>query len=147
MKAKRRKVEPMKNVLWQSLFLAVLALLPALGMVWWHPEPPDQHRVPEVTLQQVESWDVPVLWVDARGAEERQVGEVPEAIWMSESNWVASLQRFMGAWQRGQSVVVFCSGQDCLASHRVASRLRREADLDRIFVLPGGYDELKGKSP
>jgi len=97
----------LKKTLLQASFLLMSAFPPALLMFWWHPERPDPHRVPEVTLQQVERWGVPILWVDARTAEERQSGEFPEAIWMNESNWVSSLQQFLGAWKREQSVVVF----------------------------------------
>ena len=36
-------------------------------------------------------------------------------------------------------LVVYCGGAGCQASHNVAIRLKREMQLDEIYVLLGGY--------
>ncbi len=133
------------SVLRQAVLLLGLAFLPAIGQALyfrgnpaWQAKPPDAH---EVTLAQAKSWGQSVLWVDARPNGEFEKGHVPGAFSLNEDDWNGLLPAVLAAWKPEGKVVVYCSRKSCNASHSVAERLRNEAGLKNVYVLPGGWEE------
>jgi rhodanese-related sulfurtransferase len=92
-----------------------------------------------VELEMVTRWRTPVLWVDARPASAYGKRHVPDAISLNESEWERLLPGFLEAWRPDVKVVVYCDSQACNSSEEVARRLRRELNLDEVFVLKGGW--------
>ena len=132
-------------VLRQLLCLVGLAFLPAIGQALYYRDHPAwqgrPHDAAEVTLAQTASWGDAVLWVDARPNEEFTRGHVPGALSLNEDNWDGLLPAVLAAWAPERKLVVYCSRASCNASHGVAERLRHEAGLTNVYVLPGGWEE------
>lgn len=128
----------------QGTFLLTLALIPAALSAWLHPRGPswrqDELKPGEVRIETATEWP-DVLWVDARSSREFNEGHIPGAILLNEEEWEALFFDFIGVWDGEQPVVVYCGGGQCLASHRVAERLRTDLATDKIYVLKGGWPE------
>ncbi len=88
-----------------------------------------------------------VLWVDARPNEEFARGHIPGALALNEDDWNGLLPQVLAAWSPERKLVVYCSRKSCNASHAVAERLRHEAGLKNVDVLPGGWEEWKENAP
>ena len=127
----------------ESVLLLGLAVVPALLALWLHPKRPilswNAPAVESVELAAVRQWSGPVLWVDARKAEAYKAEHIPGAISLNESEWEQRLPGLMEAWRPGQRVIVYCDTQECDASQAVALRIRRELNLQDVFVLKGGW--------
>jgi rhodanese-related sulfurtransferase len=128
----------------KAVLLLALSLVPALLAAWLHPKRPvwswTRPAVSEIALTDAQRLPPPVVWVDARPEKEYQARHVPGAISLDESHWEELLPGFIGIWQPGARVVVYCNSQECDASHEVASRLRRELQIDDVLVLQGGWN-------
>jgi rhodanese-related sulfurtransferase len=129
----------------QALLLVGLAFLPAIGQaLYFRGNPALSSRPPdpfEVTLAQEKSWGAAVLWIDARPREEYDKGHIPGALSLNEDDWNGLLPAVLAAWAPERKLVVYCSRKSCNASHGVAERLRNEAGLKNVYVLPGGWEE------
>jgi rhodanese-related sulfurtransferase len=93
------------------------------------------------------SWSPPPIWVDARSDDRFAAGHVTAAVSVNEDAWDEGLGRFLQIWQPGAKIVVYCDGADCQASELVAQRLRRELDLEDVYVLAGGFEAWKRRNP
>lgn len=92
----------------------------------------------------------PTLWVDARPAAEFSRGHVPGAVNLPEAEWESRIADVLQHWEPGRRVIVYCSESGCLASRHAAERLRREYQLDDVWVLHGGWgawQALEKKEP
>ena len=134
----------------QILLLLGLAFLPAIGQaiyyrndVSWHQRPMDAALV---SVVQAKEWGDAALWIDARPEEEFARGHVPGAILLNEDEWNSLLPALLTAWSPERKLVVYCSRQNCNASHVVAERLRNEAELKNVFVLDGGWEEWQKRN-
>lgn len=133
------------SVFGQAILLIGFAFLPAIGQALFYrgnpaleAKPPDAH---EVTLAQAKSWGDAVLWVDARPEEEFEKAHVPGALSLNEDRFAELLSPVLAAWSPERKIVVYCSRKSCGASHAVAERLRNDAQLKNVYVLPGGWEE------
>ncbi len=135
----------------EALLLAVLAVIPALLTAWLHPKRPAWNWSPpavtQVELEAVTRWRTTVLWVDARTSSAYAQRHVPDAISLNEAEWERLLPGFLKAWRHGAKVVVYCDSQACNSSEEVARRLRRELNLDEVFVLKGGWAAWQQSRP
>lgn len=129
----------------QAILLVGFAFLPAIGQaLYFRGNPALGSRPPdpfEVTLAQEKSWGAVVLWIDARPQEEFDKGHIPGALSLNEDDWNSLLPAVLAAWSPERKIVVYCSRKSCNASHGVAERLRNEAGLKNVYVLPGGWEE------
>lgn len=127
----------------EALVLLCLALVPATVVAWIHPGERksawNQTEVVELSVEQAEAPGTQVLWVDARPEAAFAGRHVPGAHPLDEDRWEALLPGFMEAWRPGARVVVYCDGQSCDRSRDVARRLQRELQIDRVYVLKGGW--------
>jgi rhodanese-related sulfurtransferase len=128
----------------QAVALLLLALLPAFGesiayrhKISWRSAIPASEMV---ALGQAKAWDDTAIWVDARPDEEFARDHVPGAIPLNEDRWNELLPKFLAVWSPEKKVVVYCSSLSCNASREVARRLRKEAQLQNVFVLEGGWE-------
>lgn len=124
-----------------ALLLAV-PVAPAALSGLFHPRAPDWAgmavELRAVTVTAADSLKN-VIWVDAREPGAFEAGHVPGAINLGESDWEAMLPDLIDAWSPGRKIIVYCDGDDCLASRQVALRIRRELALDDVVVLTGGW--------
>lgn len=97
-------------------------------------------------------WQDKVVWVDARSESDFEVNHLlfndnrmfPIRPGTARQQLIdAAAERLMLAGDKGECVVVFCTG-DCTASDDIAKELR-ELQLTEapIYVLQGGWDVLK----
>lgn len=138
--------DTMRPVSIQVLVIAGLALLPALGTGWRiHSLTKEEAalRPFEVTLQMVQAWDRPVLWVDARAPADFERDHVPGALPLDEAHWEERLIAVLEAWQPELRVVVYCSETACSTSARVAERLRSDLGTEEVYYLRGGFAAWK----
>ena len=130
---------------WNRLFAIMLAsLLLAAANAWLNPSRPAWSQA---TLREGELWLAdalsdapPVLWVDARSAEEYAQAHIPGAVLLNEDAWDALLPEFLAAWAPDRRTVVYCGSEQCQASASVAERLRGEVGLDEVYVLKEGWE-------
>ncbi len=123
--------------------LTVLALVPALAAALWHPGlargARPALRPHEVTIETVQTWRGPILWLDARPAADYERGHVPGALLLNEAQWESQLTVVLDAWQPGMKTIVYCGASTCEASAAVARRLRDDFDLAEVYFLHGGW--------
>ena len=126
------------------IFFAAVALASLTAAV--HPKRPNfPDRVPaqgEISLQQVENWKEPVLWVDARPESDYEVEHIPGAVSLNPDNWSEQLPRFLDGWRPSEKAVVYCSAASCDTSREIADRLRRSG-VDPVYYLRGGWEAWK----
>ena len=93
----------------------------------------------EVTLAQMDDWDEPVIWVDARSEKEYASEHIPSAISLNPDQFDSNLVHLLEAWTPGTRVVVYCDTLQCDASHEIADRLSAEVGLPGVYVLFEGW--------
>jgi rhodanese-related sulfurtransferase len=123
----------------QALALAGLALFPAFvsGLLQLkHEEPLAPGEIHPAGARKLGD---KALFVDARPSQRYEAGHIPGAVLLNEEQWPSLFPVFLDAWDPDKTVVVYCDGGGCEASHEVAERLRRELRVETIFVLKGGW--------
>lgn len=127
----------------EAIFLALLAIVPAVGAGFFHR---DLFRSPadELSVARAVAMRPPVLWIDARSADDFAGSHIPDAILLNEDNWEELLPGVLQAWKPGQSAVVYCSSVRCNSSREVARRLREIAP-ERVYVLKGGWESWRAR--
>ena len=127
----------------QLAALLALALLPALvsgaiQLKWQKPAPLGDG---EVWLETARMWGEKVLWVDARPRAKFDRDHIPGAALLNEDEWVRLVGPFLDVWEPEKTIVVYCDGGSCDASHAVAKRIKEELGVDNtIWILKGGWD-------
>ena len=123
-----------------------LALLPALvSGAWqlgWKKEEP--LAAGEVRLATAREWGERVQWVDARSRAKFERTRIPGALLLNEDEWDKLVGPFLDAWDADKTLVVYCDGGSCEASHQVAARIRKDLMIGGVLVLKGGFAEWQG---
>lgn len=94
----------------------------------------------EVNFAVMNSWDRPVLWLDAREPDQFEQAHIPDAINVPLSHFDEQVGLMLEQWEPGLAVVVYCGSRQCGASKELVGRLRNDFALDEIYVLKGGWD-------
>jgi rhodanese-related sulfurtransferase len=130
-----------------AVLLLLAALVPTLLAAWLHPKRPGASLIAiegtaslSVAEAREKARTETILWVDARRADAYAAGHIPRAINLREDAWEELLASFIGTWQPGQSIVVYCDGGACAAARSVAVRLRREFEIEQVWYLQGGWE-------
>lgn len=135
----------------EAALIGLLALVPAALAAWLHPRSafhaPASAGVTKVDPVAVRGWTDAVVWVDARPAEAFLAGHIPGAVNLTERAWEQQLGEVVGRWTPAARIVVYCDGAGCQASTAVAQRLQRELQLDRVYVLTGGWPAWQAAKP
>ena len=109
--------------------------------------PPDRVCLDSVFLR----WGGKVVWIDARSESDFELSHLllqekrmfPIRSGEFDKLFDEALDRLQQAAERGEPVVVFCTGA-CTAAEEIARRIK-ESDLVEapIYVLEGGWDAIK----
>ncbi len=93
-----------------------------------------------------------VIWIDARSESDFEVNHIMMAENRSfpirpgaqfDHQVDAAIDRLVGAGERGEVVVVFCT-RSCESAEGIATRLRELGLIEApVYVLEGGWDALK----
>lgn len=135
-----------RRFLRESLFLALLAAVPAAVVAWrnieWRQEEP--LAAGEVRAAEARAWGEAAIWVDTRASAAFARKHVPGARQLTIDQWDAQLPQFLDRWEPGKRVVVYGeTGTD--TTETVALRLRTELDIPEVWVLHGGIDAWRGE--
>lgn len=139
--------------------IALAAVVPALASAFLHPKRPawikahtihiahtahsPADRVLEIDMDSIRQWKDGVLWIDARSRANFEQEHIPTALPLNFQEWDKELDAVLDAWKSERPTVVYCGGGDCDASLEVAMRLKRDAQINNIYILKGGWPAWK----
>ncbi len=131
----------MRRVFRESVFLALLALLPALvsGAVQLQWRSVAAPKEGEVSVALAKQWGEKVLWVDARLRAKFERKSIPGALLLNGEEWEALVAKFLDEWDPEKAIVVYGDGTGDNATE-VANRLKEELKLEGVWILQGGWD-------
>ena len=140
----------MKVLIEASVIVALASVAGGLTKLW-HPRAPAWYQSSEplaqneVTLDQIEEgWGGKVIWIDARQRSEYEKGHHPGALLLNEEEWADLLWSHAEILQSGDKpAIVYCAGQACAASRKVAQRLRESMGMEEVYYLRGGWKALR----
>jgi rhodanese-related sulfurtransferase len=122
--------------------LLALALIPAaisgaIQLKWQ--SSPEALLPGEVRLGTAQMWGDAVQWVDTRAAAKFTRGQIPGAVRLSAEQWDELIPSFLEVWDPEKTIVVYGEGGVDDDAHAVAGQLKRELQLDNVWVLKGGW--------
>jgi rhodanese-related sulfurtransferase len=133
----------MKSIL-IFVFLLALPVIPAALNAWLNPNTPPWNPMQlaegEVALKQLLDWADDYILVDARSPESYEQAHMPEAINLYAGAFDAQILNLLDVWSPERSVIVYCDSRQCGASEELAQRLREDFQMDKVFVLKGGWE-------
>ena len=130
-----------------------MAAFSGLAIYIWHPERPALYLVPnqlrddEIMLDKVLEWeaDEGVVWIDARSRANFDKSRVKGAYLLNEMEDFYSLLEPIWSEIQNKSdlpFIVYCSSESCLASRKVAEKLRESVGVSEVYILKGGEKSL-----
>ena len=125
-----------------SFFLAGVNFFINPKRVPWDPSQLNEGEVNLASAMKIAAQSE-VVWVDARGQADFELGHIPGALLLNEDDWDTLLFQFLDNWNGSSKIIVYCSSDGCQASHFVAARLRDELDFDDVWVLHDGWSAWK----
>ena len=130
-----------------------MAAFSGLAIYMWHPERPALYLVPnqlrddEIMLNKVLEWEADrgVVWIDARSRANFDKSRVEGAYLLNEMEDFYSLLEPIWSEIQNKSdlpFIVYCSSESCLASRKVAEKLRESVGVSEVYILKGGEKSL-----
>jgi len=137
----------LKKAIGQAAVLVLLSAGAALAVHTWHPRAPALHlieeplRDDEVSLASIrDQFQNEVLWIDARPKDLFDAEHVPGALLLNEQGFDDQLLGHLEVLQSNtKPIVVYCGGQKCEASRKVAQKLQQMGIVQKAWVLKGGF--------
>jgi rhodanese-related sulfurtransferase len=124
--------------------LLCLSVVLASANAWLNPHRPAWSREVlaegEIGLTEALAAGDSALWIDARPEAQFRAGRIGDALPLNEDDWDRLLPRVFEQWRPGRRVIVYCSSDQCQASHEVARRLREEMGMEDVYTLKGGWE-------
>tara|TARA_B000000532_G_C18745534_1_gene353058 strand:- start:50 stop:499 length:450 start_codon:yes stop_codon:yes gene_type:complete len=140
------------KLLYQIIFIFLMAAFSGLAIYMWHPERPALYLVPnqlredEIMLDKVLEWDAGgVVWIDARSRAKFEKSRVKGAYLLNEMEDFYSLLEPIWSEIQNKSdlpFIVYCSSESCVASRKVAEKLRESVGVSEVYILKGGEKSL-----
>ena len=141
------------KLLYQIISIFFMAAFSGLAIYMWHPERPALYLVPnqlrddEIMLDKVLEWEADrgVVWIDARSRANFDKSRVKGAYLLNEMEDFYSLLEPIWSEIQNKSdlpFIVYCSSESCLASRKVAEKLRESVGVSEVYILKGGEKSL-----
>lgn len=141
------------KLLYQIISIFFMAAFSGLAIYMWHPERPALYLVPnqlrddEIMLNKVLEWEADrgVVWIDARSRANFDKSRVKGAYLLNEMEDFYSLLEPIWSEIQNKSdlpFIVYCSSESCLASRKVAEKLRESVGVSEVYILKGGEKSL-----
>ena len=141
------------KLLYQIISIFFMAAFSGLAIYMWHPERPALYLVPnqlrddEIMLDKVLEWDADkgVVWIAARSRANFDKSRVEGAYLLNEMEDFYSLLEPIWSEIQNKSdlpFIVYCSSESCLASRKVAEKLRESVGVSEVYILKGGEKSL-----
>ena len=121
----------------------IILLLTAIGIAYslvggLSPQPGAELELQAGEIYLADAQALNAIWVDARAVEEFEESHLPGALFFDESDWDTGLLELMNIWLiRPRPIVIYCKGEDCGSSKRIAERLRKSLPEAEIYSLKG----------
>lgn len=132
------------------LNLCLLLLLPipfAVLNAWLNPNTPPWNPMQlaegEVALEHLLDWEDDFILVDARAPEAYESGHIPGAIHLFAGEFDDQILNLLDVWSPDRSVIIYCDSRQCGASEEMATRLREDFQMERVYVLKGGWESYR----
>jgi rhodanese-related sulfurtransferase len=130
--------------------LCLLILFPipfAVVNAWLNPSAPPWNSMHlaegEIALEHLLDWEDDYILVDARAPEAYEVAHMPEAINVYGSEFDTQILHLLDIWSPGRSIIVYCDSRQCGTSEALATRLREDFQMDRVYVFKGGWESYQ----
>ena len=140
------------KLLYQIIFIFLVASFSGLAIYMCHPERPALYLVPnqllkdEIMLDKVLEWNSDgVVWIDARSRAKFEKSRVKGAYLLNEMEDFYSLLEPIWSEIQNKSdlpFIVYCSSESCVASRKVAEKLRESVGVSEVYILKGGEKSL-----
>tara|TARA_B100000927_G_scaffold107357_3_gene86818 strand:+ start:349 stop:798 length:450 start_codon:yes stop_codon:yes gene_type:complete len=140
------------KLLYQIIFIFLVASFSGLAIYMYHPERPALYLVPnqlredEIMLDKVLEWNADgVVWIDARSRAKFEKSRVKGAYLLNEMEDFYSLLEPIWSEIQNKSdlpFIVYCSSESCVASRKVAEKLRESVGVSEVYILKGGEKSL-----
>jgi rhodanese-related sulfurtransferase len=124
--------------------LCIILLLTVIGIAYslvggLSPQPGAGPELQAGEIYLADAQTLNAIWVDVRAVEEFEESHLPGALFFNESDWDAGLLELMNIWFiQPRPIVIYCKGEDCGTSKRIAERLRKSLPDAEIYSLKGG---------
>ncbi|CAG0975540.1 Inner membrane protein YgaP [Phycisphaerales bacterium] len=110
------------------------------------PQPPPESPGPGAEISVAQAWDLfqkGSPFVDARLVEDYEKGHVEGAFWITADQFMnGNFPAALNFIDKSATVVVYCSGGDCDASHNVVE-LMHTVGYTQCHVMKDGFDPWK----
>lgn len=83
------------------------------------------------------------FFVDARKPEEYQEGHLRDVIHLPSNALYANIDRLTDMVAPDETVIIYCAGGECEASHSVADALRRDFGFTNVWIYKNGWEEIE----
>lgn len=123
-------------------FICLAPLIPAGISAIWHPKHPifsQKQPIPELDFHAALQLK-DILWIDARPRAAFEKAHIPSAILLNFEEWDTLFDGFLEKWKPSDRIIVYCGKASCETSKELAERLKRELQIENIFVLKGGWE-------
>ncbi len=94
----------------------------------------------EIALEHLSDWEDDYILVDARAPEAYEVGHIPGAVNLYAGAFDTQILNLLDVWSPDRSVIVYCDSRQCDASAEMAARLKEDFQMERVYVLKGGWE-------
>ena len=103
--------------------------------------------VDEVSLQTALSWGKSALWLDARTKSDYQAEHIPGALSLHMDHWQEDISAVQRQAVDKEKIVVYCYSASCNSALLMARRLYKEAGLQNVVVMHGGWESWQQERP
>ena len=124
--------------------LCIILLLTVIGIAYslvggLSPQPGAEPELQAGEIYLADAQTLNAIWVDTRALEEFEESHLPGALFFDESDWDTGLLALMNIWLiQPRPSVIYCKGEACDTSKRIAERLRKSLPDAEIYSLKGG---------
>jgi rhodanese-related sulfurtransferase len=87
-----------------------------------------------------------IQWIDARPRKDYEAGHVRDAISINEDEYYGQIGAVITSDMSKKTLLVYCSFEGCDSSLNVASMLKKDTHLTRIYALHGGWEAISQTS-
>lgn len=101
----------------------------------------------EIALEHLLEWEDDYILVDAREPEAYMSAHISSAINLNAGEFDIQVLNLLDAWSPDRSVIVYCDSRQCDASEEIANRLREDYQMERVYVLKGGWESWTKAAP
>lgn len=141
----------MKSITYKITALLLLPILLGGLNAWLNPNTPAwdpmQLSEGEIDLNRLLNWEGDFVLLDARAPAAYELGHMPGAINLHAEEFDLQILNLLDVWSPEHSIIIYCDSRQCGASEEIAQRLREGFEMEKVFVLKGGWESWMNAAP